>query len=155
MVVRASLAAVLVAAAAVSIGLAAAFASDEELEFTDVRAQALEFMEYEKTIVLTEEQEAIKREALSSLPAPCCNDNSAYTCCCPCNSAKVWWGLAAHLIADRGYDAEQVRAKVAEWFEFINPDGFSGDACYARGCGRPFKENGCGGMSSEHVAFDR
>ena len=137
------------------VGLAPGHAATEELDFTDVERQTREFMEYEKTIELTPEQEEIKRQALTALPAPCCSDNSAYTCCCPCNSARAWWGLAAHLIVDRGYDAEQVRDKVAEWFEFINPDGWSGDACYTRGCMRAFKHNGCGGMSDQHVVFDR
>lgn len=139
-----------------STGLIPVLGSEEPLEFTDVRRQTLEFIEYERTIELTAEQEAIKREALSALPAPCCSDNSAYTCCCPCNSAKASWGLAAHLIADRGHDAEQVRSKVAEWFEFINPDGFSGDVCYTPGgCMRPFAANGCGGMNAEHPIFER
>ncbi len=142
-------------AAALVVGLVPGLASTEDLEFTDVERQTLEFMEYEKSIVLTPEQEEIKRQALSALPAPCCNDNSALTCCCPCNSARAWWGLTAHLIADRGYDAEQVKEKVAEWFEFINPDGWSGDACYTRGCMKAFANNGCGGMSEEHVVFER
>lgn len=129
--------------------------SEDTLEFTDVRQQTLQFIEFERTIELSPEQEEVKREALSSLPAPCCSDNSAYTCCCPCNSAKAWWGLAAHLIVDKGYDAEQVRSKVADWFEFINPGGFSGDACYTRGCARPFDANGCGGMDDQSVVFDR
>ena len=129
--------------------------SQNDLEFTDVRKQTLQFIEFQKTIQLTPEQEAIKREALTALPAPCCSDNTAYTCCCPCNSAMAWWGLTAHLIVDRGYDADQVKQKVTEWFEFINPSGFSGDVCYTRGCGRPFHENGCGGMDDRAVVFER
>lgn len=132
---------------------AAADGSADSIEFADVRQQSREFIEYYHAITLTPEQEAIKREALSALPAPCCSDNSAYTCCCPCNMAKTWWGLAAHLIVDKGHDAERVRDKVAEWIEVINPDGFSGDACYTRGCFRPFRENGCGGMHDEEVIF--
>jgi hypothetical protein len=69
------------------------------------------------------------------------------------DAARVWWGLTKHLIADLGYDTEQVTAKVAEWFEFINPSGFSGDACYNRGCGRAFEHNGCGGMSPNALVF--
>jgi len=129
--------------------------SQDDLEFTDVRSQTLQFIEWEKSIELTPEQEEIKRAALTALPAPCCSDNTAYTCCCPCNSAKAWWGLTAHLIAERGYDAEQVKEKVSEWFAFINPDGFSGDVCYTRGgCAKPFHENGCGGMDDKAVAFE-
>jgi hypothetical protein len=67
--------------------------------------------------------------------------------------AQTWWGLSKHLIADQGYDADQVRAAVEGWLEFINPDGFSGDSCYTGGCSRPFYRNGCGGMDEERVVF--
>lgn len=127
--------------------------SGSAVEFEDVRRETMEYIEYNRTIVLTVAQERVKEEALSSLPAPCCNDRSAHTCCCTCNSARAWWGLAKHLIADEGYNAEQVRTKVSEWFDFINPGGFSGDSCYTGGCGRSFAENGCGGMSSSRVVF--
>jgi hypothetical protein len=120
-----------------------------DLQFTDVEKQSRQFIEWERTLKLTPEQEAIKREALSAIPAPCCSDNSAYTCCCPCNMAKTIWGLSEHLIVDRGYNADQVRKKAREWIAFINPKGFSGDVCYTGGCGRSFAANGCGGMGSE------
>jgi len=123
------------------------------IEFTDVREQTLQFIAYNRTIELTPEQEAVKREALEALPAPCCKDRTAHTCCCPCNMAQSWWGLAKHLIADEGYDAEQVRAAVEEWFAFINPDGFSGDSCYTGRCALPFRANGCGGMNASDVRF--
>ncbi len=93
------------------------------------------------------------RRALSQIPAPCCSNNTALTCCCPCNMAQTWWGLAKHLIADEGYGVEEVKAAVEEWFEFINPDGFSGDVCYTGGCDRPFADNGCGGMDPQRVVF--
>ena len=121
--------------------------------FSDVRSQTLEFIGYNSSIQLTPEQEAIKKEALTALPAPCCSDNSAYTCCCPCNMAKSTWGLANHLIAEKGYGADEVQAAVQEWHEFINPAGFSGDVCYTGGCGRPFNKNGCGGMNENNVVF--
>ena len=124
------------------------------LEFTDVKAQTKQFHEYERTIQLTAAQDAIYREALNGLPAPCCSDNTALTCCCPCNGARAWWGLAKHLVANLGYDAEATRAKVDEWFQFINPSGWSGKTCYsAGGCGKPFDEGGCGGMSASTVVF--
>lgn len=133
--------------------VAAAFAvyattpqADGELAFTDAAAQSAQFMEWEKSIQLTPEQEAVKKEALTALPAPCCSDNTAYTCCCPCNMSRTIWGLSNHLIAERGASAEEVKTKVQEWIAFINPDGFSGDVCYTGGCGRPMSENGCGGM---------
>jgi hypothetical protein len=65
--------------------------------------------------------------------------------------AKSWWGLSNHLIADGGYGAEEVRAAVEGWIEFINPEGFSGDACYTSGCPRPFHRDGCGGMDEDRV----
>lgn len=123
------------------------------VRFNDVAAQTHEFHAYNRSIRLNEGQEAIMREALTELPAPCCSDKTAYTCCCECNMAKSWWGLSKHLIADEGYDAEQVRDAVEDWFAFINPDGFSGDACYTGGCFRPFRENGCGGMDESQIAL--
>lgn len=137
----------------VAAGALAGRSDPSEFEFTDVREQTRQFMQYNKTIELTPEQEAIKRQALEALPAPCCGDRTAHTCCCPCNMAQSWWGLAKHLIAERGYGVEEVRETVSEWFRFINPDGFSGNACYSGGCARPFHENGCGGMNEKQVAF--
>ncbi len=129
-------------------------ASDEAtMEFTDVREQTLDSHRYSDEIDLTPEQQTVFEAALDELPAPCCSDRSALTCCCECNMARSWWGLSKHLIVDEGYDAEQVRAAVEEWFVFINPDGFSGDACYTGGCFRTFAHNGCGGMNREQVVF--
>ncbi len=127
--------------------------ANQILEFTDVQKQTHEFMAYNKSIVLTPDQERIYKTALSALPAPCCSNKTAYTCCCPCNMAQAWWGLSKHLIADMDYDANAVRAKVGEWFKFINPDGFTGDACYTGGCNRPSGSNGCGGMNEKKVIF--
>ncbi len=141
---RAGLVLAILALASVSVGLGA---TALEPHFTDRARQAEEFLGYSKSIALTPEQEAIKREALSKLKAPCCDDNGLDTCCCPCNLAKTAWGLANYLIAEKHYDAAQVRGKVAEWLAFVNPDGFSGDACYSPGgCTRPISANGCGGM---------
>lgn len=131
----------------------AATAGKEDLKFTDVRQQTVQFHKYEQTIKLTPEQTVIYREALQGLPAPCCPENTALTCCCPCNSARAWWGLSKHLIADLGYDAETTRAKVAEWFEYINPSGWSGKTCSTAGCGKPFHESGCGGMNAGQLVF--
>jgi hypothetical protein len=123
------------------------------IEFTDVSKQTREFIGYNTSIKLTPEQELVKRKALSAIKAPCCSDNSAYTCCCPCNMAKSWWGLANHLIVDEGYGEEEVQAGVEGWIDFIGPRGFSGDACYKGGCGRPFHRNGCGGMNENQILF--
>ena len=125
----------------------------DDLIFRDAEAQARQFMEWERTIRLNPEQELIKKAALSSIPAPCCSDNSAYTCCCPCNMSRTIWGLANHMIAKRSADAAAVRAKTEEWIAFINPNGYDGKACYTGRCPRPFREDGCGGMNASQLKF--
>ncbi len=129
-------------------------AADDDLVFHDVKAQTAEFMGYYKSIQLTPEQEAVKKEALTALPAPCCSDNTAYTCCCPCNMSMTIWGLSNYLVAEKGIDAEALKAKVQEWIAFINPKGFSGEVCYKGQCGRSFANGGCGGMNPDHVVWD-
>lgn len=128
-------------------------APPETIRFTDVEKQTRQFMGWYETIKLTPEQDAVKKEALGAIPAPCCSNNSAYTCCCPCNMSRAIWGLSARMIVNNGATARQVRDKVQEWVNFIAPDGFSGDGCYRGGCGRPFNKNGCGGMKPEALAF--
>ena len=123
------------------------------VEFTDARKQTEEFIRHYETIELTPAQERVKRDALGPLPAPCCSDNSAYTCCCKCNLSRTIWGLSAYLITEHDYDAEGVRDAVVEWVQFIAPEGFSGNVCYKRGCGRAFSRNGCGGMSASQVIW--
>ncbi len=142
---------ILTAAALVAVTLTAEDA--DPVPFGDLKAQTQEFIGYESSIKLTTQQEAIKREALEALPAPCCSDNTAYTCCCPCNMSLSIWGLSNLLITEHGYDADQVRTKVEEWITAINPDGFSGDVCYTGGCMRPFNKNGCGGMARGRVTW--
>lgn len=148
----------LATAAAVLVAGLATFgslqAADDEVVFTDVKAQTAEFMGYYHAIQLTPEQEAVKKEALTAIPAACCSDNTAYTCCCPCNMSLTVWGLTAFLIVEQGYDAAAVKDKVEEWYQFINPKGFSGDVCYRGACGKSFENGGCGGMNHEHVAWD-
>lgn len=121
------------------------------VRFTDAHRQAAEFISYDQSIVLTAEQQTVMAEGLSSIPAPCCNQYSIATCCCPCNLAKSAWGLSKLLIARQHADAGQVRAAVAEWLQFTNPRGYTGDACFTRGCNRSFEKNGCGGMDDRHV----
>ena len=123
------------------------------MPFHDVKQQTREFHAYNRSITLTAKQREVMRQALAGLPAPCCSDRTAATCCCPCNMAKSWWGLSHHLIANQGFEAEEVQAAVEAWIEFIAPSGFSGDACYTGGCGRPFARNGCGGMNDSRIAF--
>ncbi len=122
-----------------------------EIRFSDVEAQSREFMEWERAVKLTPEQEQIKKAALEAIPAPCCSDNSAYTCCCPCNVSRTIWGLSNYMIARQDADAAAVRAKVEEWVAFVNPAGYSGVTCYTGGCARPFHKDGCGGMDANRL----
>ena len=128
--------------------------SSETLTFHDAESQTHEFIAWEQEIQLTAAQESVKKTALESIPAACCGDNSAYTCCCPCNLSRSVWGLSHHLIAEKNYSANQVREKVQEWIAFVNPEGFSGQVCYTRGgCQRSFEDGGCGGMNPNQVVF--
>ena len=124
-----------------------------EIVFEDVSAQSRQFITWYETIKLTPEQEAVKRAALEALPAPCCSDNSAYTCCCECNISRTVWGLSHYMITEQDATAEQVREKVREWIAFISPKGHSGQSCYNGGCARSFSNDGCGGMSADHLVL--
>lgn len=123
----------------------------DEIRFHSARDQAKEFMGYYHSIALTAEQEKIKQEALTKIPAPCCAEYSIATCCCPCNLAKAVWGLSQYLIVKKGYDAPQVKQTVERWIRFTNDRGYAGDACHKGGCGRPFHEDGCGGMKEDQL----
>ncbi|MCP4200738.1 MAG: hypothetical protein GY769_02235 [bacterium] len=124
----------------------------DDFAFTTAEEDARRFVAWESEIELTGEQEQVMKEALEPMPAPCCSDNSAYTCCCPCNLAKSWWGLSKHLITERGAGVEEVRSTVEEWFARLNPDGFTGDICGTGGCNRALRDNGCGGMSAARLS---
>jgi hypothetical protein len=128
-------------------------AESATLTFEGSRAEAERFMVYHRSIHLNAEQEAVKREALEAIPAPCCSNFSAATCCCECNLTRTIWGLSAFLIAEKGFTAEQVRDAVNAWIQAVNSSGFSGDACYKGGCGRPFEAGGCGGMHESQLVF--
>jgi hypothetical protein len=121
------------------------------LTFEGSRAEAERFIGYHRSIHLTPEQEATKREALEAIPAPCCSTFSAATCCCECNLTKTIWGLSNFLIVEKGFGVEQVRDAVNAWTQAINPSGFPGDSCFTGGCGRPFEEGGCGGMHESRL----
>ncbi len=129
-------------------------------------SNAAQFVNYYNTYKLTSEQDAIKREALTALVAPCCDDNTMYTCCCPCNLAKSVWGLSAYLIVEKGYNAAAVRQAALQWLQFIRPDYYRAieleqqglnprdyglrhsASCYEGKCELPFSEGGCAGMNA-------
>ena len=117
----------------------------------DFRAEAAKYIGYYNSYRLTPDQEGIKTAALEKIKAPCCDDNSMATCCCPCNMAKAVWGMSAYLIVEEGYNARQLEKAVRDWLAAANPNGFSGHACYTSGCGRSFDQDGCGGMIEGYI----
>lgn len=132
-------------------------AGDEERwaahQFTGSPAEIDAFIAYYKAIELTSEQEQVRVDALSEMPAPCCSNFSAATCCCECNLSRSLWGLSKYLITEHGAGPADVRAAVEAWVAAINPDGYSGEVCMSGGCGRPFKKDGCGGMSDQQISY--
>ena len=145
------------------VPLAASFALDraasrpsKTIKFFDAASQAAEFIGYSRSVTLTSAQQKVREKALHAMAAPCCKDFPLATCCCPCNLAKSTWGLANYLIARKGATAEQVKDVVGGWLAFVNPNGFSGDACSsAGGCVRRFSHNGCGGMDERNLLAAR
>lgn len=127
--------------------------SKKELKFYDVKVQIPEFIGYYNSIKLTPEQEKLKTEVLSKIPAPCCSEYSVATCCCPCNLAKSVWGLSHYAIANLNYDAKKLNDAVLEWIEFTHKNGHAGDSCSKGRCGSSFAEDGCGGMKDTEVVF--
>lgn len=134
-----------------SVPESAQTSGNDVVKFADAHQQAAEFIAYDHSIVLTPEQKNVMDEALSSIPAPCCAQYSIATCCCPCNLAKSTWGLSKFLIARQHADVTRVRAAASEWLQFSNPSGFTGDACFTKGCNRSFEKNGCGGMDERYI----
>lgn len=128
-----------------------------------------QFVDWWYTIASAAEADPRYRDALSGLVAPCCDDNTAFRCCCEtdgraCNVIRSGKGLAAHLVLDLGLDADAVRENVLQWFRFARPDyyvaaelearGLSAipygltteGSCYRRMCDTPISGGGCGGM---------
>jgi hypothetical protein len=114
--------------------------------FHDLQSQTAAFISYYHDISLTPEEVLVRDEALSPIPAPCCDSYSTATCCCVCNLARSIWGLSNYLIHEEKFSAEEVGGAVIDWLMFTNPRGYSGNACFDGGCGRPFSRDGCGGM---------
>jgi hypothetical protein len=117
----------------------------------ELRQRTAELIGYASSIRLTPEQEKVKADALSAIPAPCGNRNSLAVRCCGCNLFKSIGGLANQMIAREGADAARVRQAVLEWISRTNPGGYSGAACDSKRCERPFHEDGCGGMSEARL----
>ena len=119
----------------------------------ELRQRSAELIGCASSIRLTAEQEKVKAQALSAIPAPCGNRNSLAVRCCGCNLFKSIGGLAAQMIAREGADAGRVREAVLDWIGRTNPGGYSGAACDRKRCERPFREDGCGGMNEARLAW--
>jgi len=70
-----------------------------------------QFIDWWYTIVPSVETDARYVGALTALVAPCCDDNTAFRCCCEkdgqaCNIIRSGKGLAAHLIQDLDFETE-------------------------------------------------
>lgn len=126
-----------------------------KLRFTDVDRQSRQFIGYNSSIQLTPGQEAVKRQVLEGMPAACCRESNALTCCCPCNLSKTIWGLSNYVLSVHHASPAQLREAVVAWKEFTNPAGYGGSSCYSGGCSLPFHEDGCGGMSESHLVLRR
>ncbi|MDH5717235.1 MAG: hypothetical protein OEZ22_06320 [Spirochaetia bacterium] len=122
-------------------------------ENDDIKKLTKQYIEYNKTIELNQEQKKIKKNALTKIPAPCCSENTIETCCCPCNLAKSVWGLSKYLIAKKNYNEEQLKKAVLEWIKRVNPEGYEGTSCKTGKCDLPFKHDGCGGMKEKKLKF--
>ncbi len=142
--------------AALALERAAGTRRAAPIRFFDAPSQAAEFIGYSRSIALTPPQQRLKERVLGAIPAPCCKDYSVATCCCPCNLAKAVWGLSNFLIARQHASAAELEKAVGGWLRFVNPKGFSGDACdTAGGCARAFSANGCGGMDETSLLAAR
>ena len=129
------------------------------------------FIHWWHTLVPTAMSDPRFEAALLPLVAPCCDDNSAFSCCCEsdgkaCNIIRSGKGLAAHLILDHDYSAEEIQASVSEWLHFARPDYYlaaalqerdidpesydltTAGSCYRMMCNTPISQGGCGGMNA-------
>jgi hypothetical protein len=138
---------------------------------------AQHFADWFYEIQLSPEQAARVEEALSPIPAPCCDDNSVFSCCCTrngkiCNLTRSARGLAHWLVSQRGFGVEEVRAAVEEWLRFLKPEYYLAreleargldptqygllaheayESCYQGQCAAPLDAGGCGGMGLEVI----
>jgi len=133
---------------------------------------APQFASWYYEIKLSPEELEVIQEALAPLVAPCCDDNPLLRCCCErkgkiCNLVRSARGLAAWLVQEKGFTADEVRDAVLEWLRFVHGDYYvtkaladrdippsrygltTYGACYRRLCEVPLSLGGCGGMGLE------
>ena len=143
-------------AASLALERAAFSRASRSVKFFDAPSQTAEFIGYSRSIQLTPAQQRVRETALRAMAAPCCKKFPLATCCCECNLAKSVWGLTNFLIVEKRATAREVKDSVGGWLAFVNPNGFSGDACdSAGGCARRFAHNGCGGMDERNLLTAR
>ncbi len=128
-----------------------------------------QFLGWSDTIVLSSAENRTYRNALNSLPTPCCDDHKLLSCCCErdgqsCNLVRSAKGLTAHLIRNWGYDVDELKDALIEWMRFARPDYYiareladrgmdpedfnltTEGSCYRNLCKVAITEGGCGGM---------
>ena len=128
-----------------------------------------QFIAWRDTVALTAPETQAFHDALVEVPAPCCDDETAFQCCCEksgqrCNIVTSAKGLAAYLIHTKKYSIEETKAAVVQWLTFARPDYYMAKAlaaegldpavwnltakgsCYRGLCETPISQGGCGGM---------
>ena len=127
------------------------------------------FAGWSDSIALSSAQSRTYRNALNSLPTPCCDDHKLLSCCCErdgqsCNLVRSAKGLTAHLIQNWDYGIDELKDALLQWLKFARPDYYIAQeladrrmdpedfnlptegSCYRNLCTTPIAEGGCGGM---------
>ena len=130
-----------------------------------------QFIGWSDSIVLFSAESRTFRNALDSLPTPCCDDHKLLSCCCErdglaCNLVQSAKGLTAYLIHNWGYDVGELKDALLEWLRFARPDYYIAreladrrmdpddfnlttyGSCYRNLCTTAIAVGGCGGMES-------
>jgi hypothetical protein len=77
-------------------------------EFDSIKGDKAKFVSYSSSIQLSAEQQQVRKQALSSITSPCCDEQIAGSCC-DCEAARSILGLSNYLIAEYRYDYHQDR----------------------------------------------
>lgn len=144
-----------------TLGFACSHAADDDARDSEPSADTVEitkdqlrtYMRYDSEITLDADQQAVRRDVLAKIPAPCCSSYTAETCCCACNLSRALWGFTKHLITEKGLGPSQLDREVRDWLAKLRPTGFSGDACFKGRCGDSIRDGACGGMNPENLNF--
>lgn len=135
-------------------------------------ANAVKFAYWYDEIDLSSSEAKTLHQALSPISTPCCDDTRLVRCCCEktgqiCNLVRGARGLAAWLIQQQGFSADETTGAVKTWVTFahrgyylakeLGKRGFSParygltteGSCYRSACNIPLRQGGCGGMGPE------